>query len=235
MRAHTHLLSQLAFWIKYSLSQAKQSKAIGSSALEEMALSTQNPVLGITGRVTESFCDVCDGHHICEWNLDSWMVGLALSQREAGRSQASEAQPQTSTPTPLPPPPENSSLTVRALHQRRGRASHAPPRLPVGHEAGVVAHVGRLHLGDVQVARLLGNESPLVLLDMQRVVVEGPRVRQIWKTGKRPRVCTSYLINGRHCRRRKLSLWKFCALFIRGENKMPPLCVRCVSAVLVYR
>ena len=65
-------------------------------------------------------------------------------------------------------------LTVATQHQRCGRSLH--PRLcdGVGHHAGVVPHVRRLHLGDVQVPRLLGHEHPVVLLHERGVLVEDP-------------------------------------------------------------
>ena len=49
----------------------------------------------------------------------------------------------------------------------------------VGHHAGVVAHVRGLHLGDVQVARLLGDKAPGVLSHERRVLVEDPREREL--------------------------------------------------------
>lgn len=52
----------------------------------------------------------------------------------------------------------------------------------VHHDAGVVAHIGGLHLGDVEVARLLGHETAVVLLDKVRVLVENPCIREVCRT-----------------------------------------------------
>lgn len=69
--------------------------------------------------------------------------------------------------------------TVAAEHQRRGRTLDAALGHRVGHYAGVVAHIRRLHLGDVQVPRLLRDEAAGVLLDEGRVLVEDPGKHQI--------------------------------------------------------
>lgn len=51
----------------------------------------------------------------------------------------------------------------------------------VGHHAGVIAHVGGLHLGNVEVSRLLRDEPSVVLLDKVGVLVENPGVSEVWK------------------------------------------------------
>lgn len=51
----------------------------------------------------------------------------------------------------------------------------------VGHHTGVVAHVGGLHLGDVEISRLLRDEPSIVLLDKVGVFVENPGVSEVWK------------------------------------------------------
>lgn len=53
----------------------------------------------------------------------------------------------------------------------------------VGDHAGVVPHVGLLHLRDVQVPGLLGDEAAVVLVG--GVFVEDPGVAQLWKPKER--------------------------------------------------
>lgn len=48
-----------------------------------------------------------------------------------------------------------------------------------GDEAGVVARVGAVHLGDVQVARRLGDKAPLVQRDEEGELVQHPPERQL--------------------------------------------------------
>lgn len=71
------------------------------------------------------------------------------------------------------------SLTISALHQGCGWALYTPLCLCIGDKAGVVAHIRWLHLGYVQVPRLLRHKPPIILLDMQWVVIEGPGIRQV--------------------------------------------------------
>lgn len=69
-------------------------------------------------------------------------------------------------------------LTVSAQNERSGRPLDTCLGDGVGHDAGVVAHVGRLDFSDVQIPRLLGHEPPGVLLHEGRVLVKNPRERQ---------------------------------------------------------
>lgn len=71
-----------------------------------------------------------------------------------------------------------AAFTVTPEEQRRRRAEHLLPGDGVVHHAGVVSHVGGLHLGDVQAPRLLRDEPAAVLLHELRVFVEDPRKRQ---------------------------------------------------------
>lgn len=75
-------------------------------------------------------------------------------------------------------------LTVSPEDQSRGRAVNLPLCDAVGHHAGVVAHVRGLHLGDVEVSRLLRDEPSIVLLDKVGVLVENPGVGEGWKKNK---------------------------------------------------
>lgn len=76
-----------------------------------------------------------------------------------------------------------SGLTVAAEHQRSGRTLDPGLGDGVGHHAGVVADVRGLHLGDVQVPRLLRDEAAGVLLHERRVLVKDPGKYEIcgWK------------------------------------------------------
>ena len=51
----------------------------------------------------------------------------------------------------------------------------------VHHHTSVVAHVWGVHLGDVKISRLLGDETPIVLLNKVRVLIEDPCIRKVWK------------------------------------------------------
>lgn len=81
-----------------------------------------------------------------------------------------------------------SRPTVCPEDQSRGWALNFSLCDAVGHHAGVVAHVGGLHLGDVEVSRLLRDEPSIVLLDKVGVLVENPGVSKVWKknTGSLP-------------------------------------------------
>lgn len=70
-------------------------------------------------------------------------------------------------------------FTVGSEDERRGRAEHFVPRHGVVGHAGVVANVGALHLGHVQVPRFLRDEATTVLLDEIWILVEDPGVRQL--------------------------------------------------------
>lgn len=69
-------------------------------------------------------------------------------------------------------------LTVGAQDERGGGAVDAGLGDGVGDDAGVVPHVGRLHLGDVEVPRLLGHKPAGVLLHERRVLIKYPAERQ---------------------------------------------------------
>lgn len=73
-------------------------------------------------------------------------------------------------------------LTVCLEDQSRWRAVNFALCDTVHHHASVVAHIGGLHLGDVEVPRLLGHETPVVLLDKVRVLVENPCIREVCRT-----------------------------------------------------
>lgn len=75
-------------------------------------------------------------------------------------------------------------LTVCPEDQSRRRAVNFALRDAVHHHAGVVAHIGGLHLGDVEVPRLLRHETPVVLLDKVRVLVENPCIREVCRTNE---------------------------------------------------
>lgn len=81
-----------------------------------------------------------------------------------------------------------SRPTVCPEDQSCGRAVNLSLCDAVGHHARVVAHVGGLHLGDVEVPRLLRDEPPIVLLDKVGVLVENPGVSEVCKknTGSSP-------------------------------------------------
>lgn len=70
-------------------------------------------------------------------------------------------------------------FTVGSEDERRRRAEHFVPRHSVVDHAGVVAHVGALHLRHVQVPRLLRDEATAVLLDEIWILVEDPGIRQL--------------------------------------------------------
>lgn len=76
------------------------------------------------------------------------------------------------------------SLTVSPHHHRRGRAQHGGVGHHISHCAGVVAGVRGLHLGDVEVARLLGDEAPGVLPQETSLPVHHPGELHLW-TGSR--------------------------------------------------
>lgn len=74
-----------------------------------------------------------------------------------------------------------SRPTVCPEDQSRGRAVNFSLCDAVGHHAGVVAHVRGLHLGNVEVSRLLRDEPSIVLLDKVGVLVENPSISEVWK------------------------------------------------------
>lgn len=78
-------------------------------------------------------------------------------------------------------PSSEGFLTVPAHHHRRGRAEHGGVGHHVSHCAGVVAGVRGLHLGDVEVARLLGDEAPGVLPQEASLPVYHPVELHLWK------------------------------------------------------
>lgn len=74
-----------------------------------------------------------------------------------------------------------SRPTVCPEDQSCGRAVNFSLCDAVGHHAGVVAHVRGLHLGNVEVSRLLRDEPSIVLLDKVGVLVENPGISEVWK------------------------------------------------------
>lgn len=54
---------------------------------------------------------------------------------------------------------------------------NASPGFLVCYEAGIVAHIRWLYFGDVQVSCHLGDKASVVLLEVERVLIEGPRIR----------------------------------------------------------
>lgn len=51
----------------------------------------------------------------------------------------------------------------------------------VHYYTGVVTHIRGLHLGDVKVPRLLGDETSIVLLNKVRILIEDPCISKVWK------------------------------------------------------
>lgn len=80
---------------------------------------------------------------------------------------------------------DSSGLTVTAQHEWSGRSLHSGLGDGVGHHTGVVAHIRRLHLGDVKIPRLLRDEAARILLHERRVFVKDPGKQEI--CGKRRR------------------------------------------------
>jgi len=76
-----------------------------------------------------------------------------------------------------------ADLTVTAEHQWSGRTLDPGLCDGVSHHTRVVADIRGLHLGDVQVPRLLRDESASVLLHKRRVLVKDPGKHEIcgWK------------------------------------------------------
>lgn len=72
-------------------------------------------------------------------------------------------------------------LTVPAHHHRRGRAEGGGVGHHVSHSAGVVAGVRGLHLGDEEVARLLGDEAPSVVPQEASPAVHHPGELHRWQ------------------------------------------------------
>lgn len=87
------------------------------------------------------------------------------------------------------PPPNGSKLilcgaeelTVGPESQRRGGAQDPGVGGRVLHQADVTPHVGRLHLGDVKVPRVLGNEAAAVLSNERGELVKHPAVGDLWR------------------------------------------------------
>lgn len=71
--------------------------------------------------------------------------------------------------------------TVCPEDQSCGRALNFSFCDAVGHHTSVVAHVRGLHLGNVEVSRLLRDEPSIVLLDKVGVLIENPGVSEVWK------------------------------------------------------
>lgn len=75
-------------------------------------------------------------------------------------------------------------LTICPEDQRRGGALNLALCDAVHHYTRVVAHIRGLHLGNVKVSRLLGDEAPIVLLNEVRVLIEDPCISKVWKANK---------------------------------------------------
>lgn len=75
-------------------------------------------------------------------------------------------------------------LTVCPEDQSRWRAVNFALGDAIHHHTRVVAHVGGLHLGNVEVSRLLGHKAPIVLLNKVRVLVENPCISEVCKTNE---------------------------------------------------
>lgn len=71
---------------------------------------------------------------------------------------------------------KSERLTVCFQRQRRRRAQNPRVRRRVLHQADVASYVRGLHLRDVQVSRLLGDEAPTVLRNKGGELVEHPAV-----------------------------------------------------------
>ena len=76
-------------------------------------------------------------------------------------------------------PYERVIFTFSQWHQGDELGEDALGDGGAGHEAGVVARVRAVHLGDVQVARALGHEAPLVQRDEEGELVQHPSERQL--------------------------------------------------------
>lgn len=74
-----------------------------------------------------------------------------------------------------------TSPTVVPEDERGWRAQDPAVGHRVGHHTRVVAHVRSFHLGDVQVACLLGDEAAVVLVHERWVLIEDPGVGELWK------------------------------------------------------
>lgn len=75
----------------------------------------------------------------------------------------------------------SEKLTVGPESQRCGRAQDSGIGRRVLHQADVAPHVRRLHLGDVKVPRVLGNEAAAVLSNERGELVKHPAVDDLWR------------------------------------------------------
>lgn len=90
-------------------------------------------------------------------------------------------------------------LTICPEDERCRRAVNFALCDAVHHDTSVVAHVGRLHLGDVKVSCLLRDEAAIVLLDEVRVFVKHPCICKICdRRGKRWPRCNIFFWGGAH-------------------------------------
>ena len=71
---------------------------------------------------------------------------------------------------------KSESLTVGFQCQRCRRAQNPRIRRRVLHQTNVASYVRGLHLGDVEVSCVLGDEAPTVLGDKRGELVEHPAV-----------------------------------------------------------
>lgn len=77
---------------------------------------------------------------------------------------------------------KSARLTVGFQRQRRRRAQNPSVCHRVLHQADVAADVGRLHLGDVEVPCVLGDEAPAVFSHEWRELVKHPAVDDLCKS-----------------------------------------------------
>ena len=70
-------------------------------------------------------------------------------------------------------------LTICPEVQGCRRALNLALRDAVHHHTGVVTHIRRLHFGNVEVPCLLGDETPIVLLNEVWVLVEDPCISKV--------------------------------------------------------
>lgn len=75
-------------------------------------------------------------------------------------------------------------LTVCPEDQRRWWAMDLALCDAVHHHTSIVTHIRGLHLGNVKVSCLLGDETTIVLLNKVRVLIEDPCISEVYKTNK---------------------------------------------------
>lgn len=75
-------------------------------------------------------------------------------------------------------------LTICPENESCGRAVNFALRDAVHHDTSVVTHIRGLHFGNVKVSCLLGDETPIVLLNKVWVLIKNPCISEVWKTNK---------------------------------------------------